>query len=234
MAEIPYYKSTHIVRGDGPRTRIEVCTISNRLYHNGFADSRQSAVIHAMARGFDVVSLSVNECRIDEARNYAVKDALAEKPVPEYLIFFDDDMAIPHDIIPRLVTNAKETNADVVGCLYTGRGFPCVTIVEAPNRLPVSIQMAKRLHDDNSVVDVSAVGFGSTLVRTAIFYKLKSPWFYFGESGEDWNFCHDVKSIGGKVVCDFGVKSHYREKTYPGVAHLGVYPYSLLDAEVAQ
>lgn len=217
--------------GGYSRARVLVATLSGRINQNGFADRREAALVHALGHGISVATISVEECRIDLGRNYVVEECLKAENPQHYIVFFDDDMAIPEGIIPRLVVESEENDADVVGCLYTGRGFPAVPIVEPPGGGTCSAALAKELHDINGIVEVGAVGFGCTLVRTSIFKKLTKPYFFMTEAGEDWNFCHAVKAAGGKVVCDFGVTSEYRGKTYPGVAHLGVYPYSLKDSE---
>lgn len=227
MGTVSFQRSTHVIRGAGERAHVLVATISGRLYQQAFSDARQEAVLNAIETGIDVTNLHITNCRIDEGRNTAVRQL--KETEADYILFLDDDMLIPHDLVQRLVAASRTHKADVVGCMYTSRTIPPRLIVLDIEGEHFPLDHAKLLHMQGMVIDVGAVGCGATLVRAETFEKV--PYFTFadGES-EDFGFCRRVREAGGRVMCDFGVSSRLHGRTYPGVAHLGVYPYSLEDA----
>jgi hypothetical protein len=232
MASLSFQKSTHVITGPVVRTHVLVATVSGRIYQQAFSDSRQEAVLHAIEAGIDVTNLHITDCRIDESRNFAVVALRETAPPVEFLVFLDDDMLLPHDIIPRLVGNAVKFEGDVVGCLYTSRSIPPRVIGLDVSGQPIQPEDAMRLHEEKLVIDVGAVGFGATLVRASMFDRIHKPYFSFaGGESEDFGFCRKVREAHGRVLCDFGVESRLHGKTYPGIGHLGVYPYSLRDSE---
>jgi GT2 family glycosyltransferase len=229
MYEAEFKRATYIVSHEHGLPHVLIATITGRQYMNAFADSRQEAMVHALTRGFNVTSFNVACCLIDESRNLSIEEAL--KASCDFVLFLDDDMLLPSDLVPRLVGVSKEHDADVVGVLCTSRQRPARLIGFDTEGVQFTAEDARRYHADRMVVEAGGVGTGVMMVRTSIFERLEKPHFSFdGGHGEDFGFCKKVWLAGGKVVCDFGVESRHNGKVYPGIAHIGVYAYSLEDA----
>jgi len=224
-----FTSSTHTVENTGHRTHVLIATLSSRIYQNAFADSRQEVVMHAYEHGFNLTHLHIVDCYVGEGRNRSAEAAITNDA--EFLLFLDDDMLLPHDLVPRLVGHSNVLNADVVGCLYTNRRSPFRVVGRTLHGADIDQRVAIDLNEKQSVVEVGAVGAGAMLIRTDTLKKFEPPYFTTTPPlGEDYALCKRVLECGGRVVCDFGVSTRLHGKTFPGLGHLGVYPYSLLDA----
>jgi len=158
---------------------------------------------------------------VGEARNELAQEAL--KLGTEYLIFIDDDVIIPPNTITKLINIADQGKDIVAGVYYTkqippeplifkGRGTGCF----------------KNWKIGEIIDDLDGVGMGLTLLRTAIFKKIKKPWFKTVESSrkltnkgnlfysvdESLYFCNKAISKGFKITVDTSIQGiHFDYKT---------------------
>jgi hypothetical protein len=262
------YEPTHQLSG----RRVGICTLSSRHYVAEFADAREAAVIHALGNGMSIVCLSLRSSVIAHSRNLAIQQLVERcprEPQPEFLLFLDDDMLFPPDVVQRLVTVADMQSADILGTLAVTRAPPFRVCALKSEHERFDLETVCGFHERREVLEVAAVGMGCTLIRTAIIRSLSPPYFSqnhnldialeivkdlhkdsvagnavpsqrlenvigllesTGVWGEDFSFCLKARRKQARVLCDFGILTPIASDQYPGVAHLGTYPYSLRDA----
>jgi len=149
----------------------------------------------------------VGTSAIHDARNEAVKYAL--KGDYKYLMFMDSDMRIPSDTIFKLLDH----RVPIVSGLFYARTyphFPCVSkLVKDEKGEPAAVAM----HEPNTgFKEYDLVGMACTLIETRVFKDLQEDkkkkglnpheFFYWGQFGEDYQFCYDVRQLGFKIFCD--------------------------------
>lgn len=107
----------------------------------------------------------------DDGRNAAVRAALEQGF--EWLMFVDDDVCIPVDTIPRLMSHGK----DIISGIYYRRAEPIA---------PVMLRFKSRYEPEwikswsppGSVFEVGLVGAGCLLIhRRALERMAPGPWF---------------------------------------------------------
>lgn len=133
----------------------------------------------------------------------------------DYIMFLDDDMVWPENMIQRLVAIADHGKYDMVSGWYTNRAkekpIP-LSYMRQPNEM-YSAYMIKREHV-GKIIACDATGFGALLIRTEMLHKIEKPWFEIPDSmTEDiyfFNKCHD---LGIPVYIDTGLSCGH-EGTY--------------------
>ena len=134
---------------------------------------------------------------IDTSRNEIVNKTL-EDPSYEYLLFLDDDMIFPPDMLEKLLARDE----DIVGVQAFKRREmfdPCVYKFKDNKYHPALI---------NKFCEVDAIGTGILLIKTKVFQKIKFPWFetIYDEKGLHWSvdfmFCKKAKKAGFNIYCD--------------------------------
>jgi len=162
------------------------------------------------------------QCAADEAQSkYAVRWAVPGPKVKtvvarnsltdmavqfgaDYILFLDDDVIVPRDIVSMLL----EDNKDVVGGLCFRSGTPIEPLAfkyydETDEYIPYFG------YPKESLFEVDAVGTGAMMIRTSILGSLKRP-YWIGSIdpmyGEDVNFCKKAKDAGFSIWCDSRIK----------------------------
>ena len=148
---------------------------------------------------------------IAENRIYCAVQAI--KNECDYLLFIDDDMTFPPDLIDRLLAHKK----DVVGVVYHSRNLKTNTTVV--------LEDGQVLHSGNipkEMMKCQHVGTGIMLIKTDVFGKIEEPWFKFltypnGVTlmGEDAYFCKQAREKGIEIWCDPTLE----------IGHIGDYIY---------
>jgi hypothetical protein len=150
---------------------------------------------------------------VGEARNKTVQ-ALHEIPNLEYLLFLDDDVLVPSDLLIRLSRCMKEEEYDIISGLYH---------IKDSNRTPLAFRiednLLKPISQDEElsgkVIDVDVVPMGCTLIKKSAFSKLIKPYFKtVNESDgirttnitEDVYFCRKAKEAGLKIGIHTGLR----------------------------
>ena len=145
----------------------------------------------------------------------------------DYVMWLDSDMVVPHDIIPKLLSDAEKFDAHMVTGLYVRRTIPTAPVLftrVAPPEITDG-HVEKKLRDcteypDNRMFRVEGCGFGCVLTSVPL---LREVWDKFGPAfapytwaGEDVSFCYRVKQLGYTLWCDTGVKC----------GHVGTFTYT--------
>lgn len=144
---------------------------------------------------------------------------------PTHLLWLDDDMRFPQDLLIRLL----KRNKPVVGVNYATRKTPCVPVAikrmyERDDK-PIS-----RLQPGSGLEEVEAIGFGAVLIRADVFKAICRPWFENyrdsetgGHVGEDVDFCIKARAKGFEILVDHDLSEE--------IKHVGEFEFSLAHAE---
>jgi GT2 family glycosyltransferase len=129
---------------------------------------------------------------IVEARTMALDHARAHGV--DWILFIDDDMAPPPDLLPRLAASGKEF---VSGLAYRRDPphEPCVYRVEDGRGIPLDLEAT----DDPVAVD--ATGFACLLMHRSVWEAVHDltdgrPFQYRVGLGEDAYFCNRAREAG--------------------------------------
>ena len=158
---------------------------------------------------------------IADARNRIVEEAL--KRNAKYIMWIDDDVFPPYDVIAKLMKHQKDI---ITGVYWT----------KCENEAPVLFKHTGEgpWYDfpRNQLVKVESAGMGCTLVRTSVFEKMAKPYFKSNwirtlpdgttsrvAVGEDLYFFDKAKENGFEIYCDTSMLcDHYdidRDIFYP-------------------
>lgn len=146
----------------------------------------------------------------DHARNTACDSAL--KLGFQWLFFLDDDVLIPPDTIPKLVSRGK----DIISGLYYRRVPPIMPVALIDTRPKPTFIGSFNAGD---VFEVDLVGAGCLLIHRRVLESMKWPWFEWRldrfdlpedkKCSEDFAFCRDAKAKGHKIWLDTSVQCQH-------------------------
>ena len=166
------------------------------------------------------ILIAENGYTIAENRNYIAVQALNNNS--DYLLFIDDDMTFPPDLLDKLIASQK----DIIGVAYHSRGSSAkIKVVPGDIMSIAEVDKGKYINLETEtdpkykyVFECYATGTGIILIKCDVFKKIPQPWFEFTyfengkcKEGEDWNFCLKAKEAGFKIWTDPIIK----------VGHLG-------------
>lgn len=149
-----------------------------------------------ISAGFHTNSASRN-------RNLIIDEAIHSKC--SHVLFLDDDMAFAPDTLMRLL----EHDLDVVSSFYLNRSYPHTPVV-----FDYDFERKYKTHlmkdNENGLIEVEAVGFGTLLCKIEIFEKLEKPYVREGQifpdrRSEDVAFCLRLRKEGIKIHCDLDI-----------------------------
>lgn len=184
------------------------------------------------------VSLASMMCRIGAAR---LKEGIEEQRVNVYLlegsniaenrlklvkramesggthvVFIDDDMSFPNDMLQRLLAH----NLPIVACNYPRRR-PHKGFVAGKLDGTMMLTMAT----STGLEEALWTGFGFAVIEIEVFKRLSLPWFVNawvaeaqGFTTEDIPFCAKVREAGYRILIDHDASKQ--------VQHCGTYEYS--------
>ena len=122
----------------------------------------------------------------------------------DYLWLVDNDMSIPTDALPRLLSHDK----DLIGADYSYRRLPLQSTVKLLNERG-EIIVADRSTFPSHPFIVHAIGSGCKLVKVDALMRIPQPWFAleWGPDGDlsktdDVWFCEQAKKVGIDTWCD--------------------------------
>lgn len=189
-----------------------------------------------MVVGFTVIEGQIPHC---SARNYAVKQFLAEPEPYDFLLMVDADI-LPHsDVLDMIQWNLPVVSAM---CLVLGKEDIVTTAsrfvtMDDGKKTFVPVDLPK---DGTNPIAIDYVGAGCLLIRRDVLYVLRSkkiiPFAFDKDDdgvtwqGEDYHFCQIVRDEGYTVhldrrfLCDHTkrvslntvnriVYNHYKENT---------------------
>lgn len=149
----------------------------------------------------------------DVARNTACENTL--KHDFQWLLFLDDDVIPPEDVVGRLVG----LNKDIVSGLYYRRQEPVVPVAKTFNG--ADSQWVTSWNPPNSLLEVDLVGAGCLLIHRRVLERVAKPWFDW-EIGrdapadrnrpalsEDFAFCMKAREAGFKIYLDTSTRCEH-------------------------
>lgn len=154
-------------------------------------------------------------CFVDTMRNQ-----LADAAKGDYILFLDDDVCPPIDIIPRLLNHDK----DVVTGLYFAKQQPYFPQIYKKNKTGTYDTIQD--YEKDTLIEIDACGAGCMLVNREVFSKLDKPYFKYviaekdkPRKGEDYYFCENLKKNGFKIYCDTSAICTHIGTSYVGPQH---------------
>lgn len=127
----------------------------------------------------------------------------------DYLLFIDDDVVPPVDVVPRLLSH----QVNVVGGIYRQKMLPHDWCMFKAGTLPTGQHTKTPIAPNNNLVEVDYIGAGCLMIHRSVFEMLQYPWFVWdltpanpsGKS-EDFYFTDLCKKNGIKVYADTAVQ----------------------------
>lgn len=201
--------------------KLAICTPTRDTVHADFAFSLASLVGDLVSQGVTVALINANGADIAKQRCEGV--LFAKKHLADKLLFIDSDMKFP----PYMARRLLEAKGPIVGPAVCRRAMPFRMNTEPELRLDGTT---------TEYMEVNRLGTGIMLIDMAVFAKLPMPWFqseYQGEKAgahtwrsEDEFFCDRARMAGFTITVDVALTAQ--------IAHIGSYPYTILDAVATQ
>lgn len=197
----------------------------------------------AADRGFSVKPYYARGPSLPIKRRQCVEEA--RKWEAEWLLMVDSDMIIKdHNALWKLISRKKA----VISGVYYGKQPPWVPIAAKyadPEYHPTGSETIDQMLlvkyntlaniPEDSIIEIDGVGGGLLLLKTAVFDKLRKPYFCMGEIfeegmtkvqgiGEDYFLCQRLHEVGIKIHLDTTVQCE----------HIGNYMYGQKDHLLGQ
>lgn len=153
----------------------------------------------------DYTYFRTNTGPIEEMRNSLVREALDAGC--SHLAMLDTDQLYPPDTLMRLLAHKRP----MVGARVRRRYPPFDNLMF---RGSVGAYQPVTDWTAGDLVEVDATGTGCVVFETALFRRIRPPWFAGGTHngkpvGEDFGFCAKVRALGVPIVVDTGVYVHH-------------------------
>ena len=133
---------------------------------------------------------------IDRMRNMCAKMALEADY--DYILFIDDDVIVPIDMLQKLLRADK----DIVAGHTIIRGWPFNSMIfkhptpERIQELDYYNEWKPEDLDEQGLLSVDAVGFSCCLIKVSLLKKLSAPFFVTGPNHtEDIYFCMKARQF---------------------------------------
>lgn len=202
--------------------RILIAVPSNRDFCKEFV----SALLPLVAQvGYNNV-IFVQNGMINQCRDSIVIHAFKNKY--DYIMWLDDDMLFPRDIITRLLAHKK----DIVSGLYYNRANYKPLIYELEHDESDDTFSFEQIleYPDDQLIKVGAIGFGCVLTKVETLVKVWNAnirettgtcFDFIGGVGEDLSFGIRCKLLGIETWVDTSIKcGHMGKFTVTETAYL--------------
>lgn len=198
----------------------------------------EDLIFYSARRGINVVRRRRMGAVVSHNRNKIVADVLEKDPGASHILFIDDDMTFPPDLLERLLAHDK----DMVVANAHRKYPPYVPVVS------VDVGGGDYFHpiyvrpEHGTLERVTSAGTGVCLIKTDVFRKVPFPWFqaeylppdpgHEKDPGlimghlfvsEDNRFFIQAQSCGFKLYCDFSLE----------IGHIAEYEVTWRDHERA-
>lgn len=123
-----------------------------------------------------------------------------------HILFIDDDVLVPPDILPKLLRHDK----DIVTGLYLMRQYPHKPIIFDFSDDKGHCRNYYPKDSEDSLIEIINCGLGAVLIKMEVFRAIEKPWITLGEL-DPQNWCDDIaffnkcKAFGFKMYCDLSV-----------------------------
>lgn len=180
----------------------------------GYVNSVLANLMDLTARGIvPDIDLHQAACYLDLARCYAQTKFMESEPKPDYLLFWDDDVAPePTDAVARLIAHDVDVVAGVYPMKLAERRFPWR-------------QLRGSTRQPNGLIEAEGLPTGFMLIKRSVFDRMieaypnrwmvdpmtgKKHWHFFPTGvlddhvwwGEDYQFCKLARAIGIRIWAD--------------------------------
>jgi hypothetical protein len=128
---------------------------------------------------------------------------LAMETGATHVLFIDDDMCVPADLVTKLLAH----NKDIITPLFFRGGGDCAPLVFAPGENGDSEPMWDHPPRQLFVAPCGA-GTGVMLIKREVLEAVEPPWFIWPndpERGMDLGFCARAREKGFAVWCDSSI-----------------------------
>ena len=138
-------------------------------------------------------------------RNIIIRYALSRGFT--HILFLDDDVAVPADVMLKLINHDK----DMVTGLYMMRNYPHRPILFDIAQEDGACAFTELNGQSDGLVPAVASGLGCCLIKTDVFRGMEDPWITLGEYEPDhWNddisFFNRARAAGFQLYCDLSVQ----------------------------
>lgn len=160
-----------------------------------------------------ISNLFIEGMEVGYARNKSI-ELLLDNPNNNYILFLDDDVIVPSDLLLRLFRGITEEGYDIISGLYhqknnlkTPLAFKDIDTILHP--------ISKDEELSEKLFEVDIVPMGCTLIKKSVFNKLQMPYFktvvetdgkYSNSITEDVYFCRKAKEAGLKIGIHTGLR----------------------------
>lgn len=178
-----------------------------------FTTYLMNLLLRERSRGLDV-DLTQNIVPYIDWNRIALAE-YAYKNKYSHMLFLDNDMVFPLDILERLLAH----DVDVVTTNYVTKGIPARFMA-----LGEDGEQVVTGGDSTGLEEVMLAPTGTMLIRVDVFRKIEKPWFGTNREkgiGEDYWFCVRCRERGIKVYVDHDLTKE--------VGHVGDYTYTWKD-----
>lgn len=171
----------------------------------GITDTRFALSLASISKPKGTAIAASPRSMPDAARNYLFDQAV--KFNYDYVFFLDDDMVVDAKILIELQERMDaDPSISAIAPLAFRRHppfHPCVLMKSGEKYEPI-------LSLEGAPLEVDAIHFAATLVRTEALKKIPAPRFEFSHNGdalkgEDIVLSEKLKAAGGKLVCHLGI-----------------------------
>lgn len=194
----------------------------NLLTHqNSLAYASHTQMWHHLGKNTDhryVVNFP-RRMSIDNMRNQTAQLALFNEC--SYLFFYDDDVILPKETLPRLIQTAESEFADIVAGLTYVRSYPFKPMAfkfdEDDKDSLRHLAYEEIEQSESDIIPCDAIGFSAVLISVALLRDLETPYFLTGPNfTEDVYFCLKVKDRfpGTKIILDRNVQTDHIVSEY--------------------
>jgi len=205
--------------------KIAICVPCRDSVMSGFAFDLANMVGY-IARNTDhkITLLQMPGTLIFTQREMLADDALADGA--EAILWIDSDMRFPANTLEVMLSR----KVPILGVNATTRRAPILpTALNLEMEKDSAVLRKVESRGKQGIEQVTAVGFGVTLVRSQVFKEIPKPWFNIiwkddGDIiGEDVHFC--VKAL------DFGIETYVDHDLSPLIKHIGTKEYGWDDVK---
>lgn len=139
-------------------------------------------------------------------RNVLIDQALEHGAT--HILFLDDDVIVPKDIIAKLIRHDK----DIVTGLYLLRNFPHKPIIFSyADEKGACTHRFIAPDEPEGLIPIINCGLGCCLIKIEVFQTMPRPWITLGELEKD-HWCDDIaffnraRDYGFSLFCDLSVR----------------------------
>ena len=205
--------------------KIAICVPCRDSVMSGFAFDLANLVGYT-ARHTDhkVTLLQMPGTLIFTQREKLAEEALADGA--EAVLWIDSDMRFPANTLEVMLSR----KVPILGVNATTRRAPILpTALNLEMEKDSAVLRKVESRGKQGIEQVTAVGFGVTLVKSQVFKEIPKPWFNIiwkddGDIiGEDVHFC--VKAL------DYGIETYVDHDLSPLIKHIGTKEYGWDDVK---